>query len=66
MPSSSSVNGAVLGLDFCVDEQRTNLEPWVTVDLDMSKVKAGIQTQQIVSEWFDNGKYLRWSINGGS
>lgn len=66
MPPSSSVNGAVLGLDFCVDEQRTNLEPWVSVDLDMSKVKAGIQTQQIAPEWVDNGKYLRWSINGGT
>jgi len=66
MPTNSSVNGAIMGLDFCVDEQLTNLEPWMPVDLDMSKVKAGIQTQQIAPDFIEGGKYLRWSINSGS
>ncbi|KAI9684622.1 MAG: laccase, multicopper oxidase, benzenediol:oxygen oxidorectuctase, partial [Bogoriella megaspora] len=62
----NSTSAAVLGLDFCVDEQPSNLEPWVPIDLDMSKVKAGIQTEQVIPEWIDNDTYLRWSINGGS
>lgn len=65
-PTAASVNNAVLGLDFCVDEQPTNLEPWVPIDLDFSKVKAGIQTETIGPEWVDNNTYLRWSINEGS
>ena len=65
-PTSTSVNSAVLGLEFCVDEQPTNLEPWVPIDLDMSKVKAGIQTETVYPHWVDNDTYLRWSINSGS
>ena len=61
MPTSSSVNSAVLGLDFCVDEVHTRLEPWVPLDLDMSNVVAGIQTE-IIPFWLNN-TYLRWSIN---
>ena len=65
LPTRSSVNTAVLGLEFCVDEQPSNLEPWVPIDLDMSNVKAGIQTEQVSAE-FVNDTYLRWSINHGS
>lgn len=36
------------------------------IDLDMSNVKAGIQTEQVSPEWVDNNTYLRWSINQGS
>lgn len=36
------------------------------IDLDMSKVVAGIQTEEIIPEWVDNKTYLRWSINEGS
>ena len=66
MPTSSSVKNAILGLEFCVDEQPFNLEPWVPIDLDMSNVKAGIQTEQVAPEWVDDNTYLRWSINGGA
>lgn len=64
-PTSSSVDGAILGWDLCVDEQPTNLEPWVPVDLDMANVVAGIQTESIVP-YRENNTYIRWSINDGS
>lgn len=64
-PTSSSVDGAIIGWDLCVDEQPTNLEPWVPVDLDMAKVVEGVQTE-IVTGFYDDNTYLRWSVNGGS
>ncbi|KAJ6089707.1 hypothetical protein N7467_004923 [Penicillium canescens] len=66
MPTNSSVNTVVIGLAFCLDEQPTNLEPWVPIDLEMSSVKDGVQTETFKPEWLDNHTHLRWSINGGS
>lgn len=52
-PTSSSVDGAILGWDLCIDEQPTNLEPWIPVDLDMANVVAGVQTE-IVTGYYEN------------
>lgn len=65
-PTSASVDGAIIAWDLCVDEQPSNLEPWVPVDLDLANVVAGIQTETIGPEWVDNNTYLRWWVNEGS
>ena len=65
LPTKSSAS-TVVPNEFCLDEQPTNLEPWVPIDVDMANVKAGIQTETASPEWVDNNTLLRWSINGGS